>query len=140
MKRLYNLFGAHLNPTTLRQLQSDGLEFLEEGVWVTVVFTNFISRIRKPSFPKLAGIGALGLSSSRLAGSMHNKPVVGLDFWDLDSRQIEIAILPKRCVRVRLHSDDPERGWTGTITYRFYLKNLEQFAQVYRTIEGIYKL
>lgn len=139
MKSLLTLFGASLDAKANQQLTEDGLQYKEEGIWVTVEYHNFSSRFKKPSAAKISGLGAFGLSTNKLVGSMRNKRIVGVDFWTMDDRDVHVEMEKGRCVKVSVASKDKSKGWTGKVEYRFFLKHMDKFYATFSTLEGIYK-
>jgi hypothetical protein len=129
----YRWFGVgRFPPAMLPQAQSEGIQFLDEGVRGVLTYRNFHRPGLRAALEKKLFIGAIVLTNARLLAVSGNNKLVDVPLDDARLKQMQFTIDDGAFLisfDASLFHDD----WSGRIEYKYMSDESQRLLDLVRT-------
>ena len=125
---LYRLFGlGKISQPLLKQLKSEGVLLLDEGVPGTVTYRNFRSPSRYSNWRREWFTASIALTQVRLIALRPSSPIIDVPLTDERIRRLSLSQEGSTTLVVAFDAALFHDNWSGAIEYRFRTPQAQLF-------------
>jgi hypothetical protein len=118
---------------TKEQLQSEGLLFFKEKVWITVVFRNFKAPGRRYSYRRSSTYGSFALTETRVVGLSLLSTIINVAYNSPEFQSIQFEAKSDKYLSAKFDASIFNPSQSGEIEFRFHLPELDQAIEIIKS-------
>jgi hypothetical protein len=113
----------------LTELQSEGIEFLEEGMWGTITYLNYRAPGRYSSWRKQAFAGAVALTARRIVACRGSERLLDLPYDHPSIKAVQFKLDGQDCFFASFEVSHFHADRSGKIELRFSTPQASQLLE-----------
>lgn len=132
LRSLFNdLFGVgRLPPEVMAELQTEGLQYLEEDVRGSADFNNFKRPGRTSAWRRNNITVAIALTRKRLYAARGSRPIINMPLTDPRLHSMRFTLEPENILCISFEAGLFHKDWSGNIRYHLHMTDPQKIISL----------